>query len=318
MNVRSHWWVLLSLLFLSSFGALGPAWPAPQKTDRALGKEQDPRIRVEVNLVGLLTSVLDKNGKPVPDLPREAFRVFEEGVEQKVELFEAETSQPLDLALMIDSSLSTLKEIRFEREAAAHFIRQVVRPGDQLAVFQFSEQVTLLSDFSAQVPKLQAAVRSLEQGAGTAMYDAIYLGAQALAKRPRDRRRVIVLVTDAGETTSEADFETARRAALRSEALLYTILVRPVKSEGGRNTAGEHALVTITDATGGAMYSPADVTEFDAVFDRIDRELRTQYRLGYYPSPRPPARSYRRIEVRLDGDYAVRHRKGYFTAGAIE
>jgi len=284
------------------------------------------RIQVEVNLVNILASVLDKNGRPALDLPKEAFELYEEGVRQRIAVFDAETQQPLDLALMIDASLSTFKELSFEREAAAHFIREVVRPGDRLAVFEFADAVTQLTDFSSDVPLLQSAVRRMEPGAGTALYDAVYLGSQALGKRAGGRRRVLVLVTDAGETTSHANFETARRAAMRSEAMLYTVVIRPVKSEGGRNTAGEHALETITETTGGAMYYPDSVAELDSIFDRIDRELRTQYRLGYYPDPRPPDRSFRRVELRvkLPGEaaskdaFALHYRKGYFTAGALE
>jgi Ca-activated chloride channel family protein len=86
-----------------------------------------------------------------------------------------------------------------------------------------------------------------------------------------------------------------------------------VKNESGRNTAGEHALETITDTMGGAMFYPDAIQELDAIFDRIDRELRTQYRLAYYPTPRGPANTYRSIEVKLTGNYQVRHRKSYLT-----
>jgi len=290
-------------------------------------------------LVNVIASVLDASGHPLSELTREAFEVYEEGKPQKIDIFEAETRLPLDLALMIDTSLSTSKELRFEEEAAAHFIRQVVRPGDRLAVFEFADAVAQLSDFSGDVPGLQAAVRHMSLGAGTSLYDAVYLGAQALEHRPPGRRRVILLVTDAGETTSTITFEAARQAALRAEALLYTILVRPVKSESGRNTAGEHALLTISDVTGGAMYTANSGSDFEPIFDRIDRGLRTQYRLGYYPAPLPPARVYRRIEVRVKdcpapapaedaaagsvegsrsgaGTCLIRYRKGYFTVGA--
>jgi Ca-activated chloride channel family protein len=228
---------------------------------------------------------------------------------------------------MVDTSLSTLKEFQFEKEAAARFIRQVLRAGDRIALYEFSDEVTQLTGFSGDVGVLQSAVQAMEVGSGTSLYDAVYLASQALENRPGGRRRVIVLVTDAGETTSAASYEDARRMALRSEAMLYTILVRPVKTESGRNTAGEHALITITDVTGGAMYYPAAPEEFPAVFDRINQELRTQYRLGYYPLPRPPERSYRRIELRvkgceeaspgstkLAGKCLVRYRKGYFTS----
>jgi len=271
------------------------------------------RIRVNVNLVNVLVSVLDEHNRPAPDLPRESFRLFEEGVEQKIDVFESETQLPLDLALMIDSSLSAHKEIAFEQEAAAHFIRQVLRPGDRLAVFAVGESVTELAGFSDNVATLQAAVHRMPSDAGTSIYDAILLASRSLEHRGEDRRRVIILVTDAGETTSTSDFDAARKAAVRSGSLLYTIVIRPVKNESGRNTAGEHALETITDTMGGAMFFPDAASELDGIFDRIDRELRTQYRLGYYPNPRGPANTYRQLEVKVPGKYQVRHRKSYLT-----
>jgi Ca-activated chloride channel homolog len=277
------------------------------------GAPQRGRIRVNVNLVNVLVSVLDEHNRPAPDLPRESFQLFEEGVEQKIDVFESETQLPLDLALMIDSSLSAHKEIAFEQEAAAHFISQVLRPGDRLAVFSVGESVTQLAGFSDNVATLQAAVHRMPNDAGTSIYDAILLASHSLEHRGDDRRRVIILVTDAGETTSTSDFDAARKAAVRSGSLLYTIVIRPVKNESGRNTAGEHALETITDTMGGAMFYPDAAGELDGIFDRINRELRTQYRLGYYPNPRGPANTYRQIEVRVPGKYQVRHRKFYLT-----
>ena len=289
-----------------------PATPADDPQESAA---QRNRIRVNVNLVTVLVSVLDEHNRPAPDLPREAFQLFEEGVEQQINIFEPETSQPLDLALMIDASLSAHKEISFEQEAAAHFIRQVLRPGDHLSVFSFDEDVAQRAAFSDDVATLQDAVRKIPNGAGTSIYDAVLLGSRALGRRGEDRRRVIILVTDAGETTSRADFDSARKEAVRSNALLYTIVIRPVKNESGRNTAGEHALETMTDTTGGAMFYPDTPQELGSIFDRIDRELRTQYRLAYYPSPRGPANTYRSIEVKVSaGHYQVRHRKSYLTA----
>jgi hypothetical protein len=131
---------------------------------------------------------------------------------------------------------------------------------------------------------------------------------------------------------------------VRNNTLLYTVVIRTMKSESGRNTAGEHALETITDTTGGAVFYPDGSTQLDVIFDRINKELRTQYRLGYYPNPRGPADTYRRIEVTVtpvvpgstqptanpadatksssgptDASkgtpvvYSVRHRKSYYT-----
>lgn len=257
---------------------------------------------------------MDDKGKPVPDLPQSAFSLSEEGVPQKIERFEAQTNRPVDLALMVDASASTYKDLKFETDAAGHFIKQVVRPGDSLSVFEIAERVTQIGDFSDDVPRLQGALRRIVAGSGTSIYDAVVLGSNALKRRPEGRRRAIVMVTDAGETTSGADFEEARRAAIASEELIYTIVIRPIKNENGRNTAGEHALITITDSTGGNMLILDDLSQIGSMFDEIDRELRTQYLLGYYPQPPPPAGSDRHVEVKVTGAYTVSYRKEYFTS----
>ena len=307
---RSAFWVLA----LSATSLAASFEPSLRAQDQKQ-KKRPSAIRVQVDLVDVLASVIDVNGRPVPDLTQDAFTLAEEGVPQKIERFEAETNRPLDLALMVDSSMSTFKDLKFENEAAAHFIRQVVRPGDTLSVFEFSESVTQLSEYSDNVPTLQAAARRISPGAGTSIYDAIVLASNTLKRRAEGRRRAIVLVTDAGETTSTYKFEDARRAAIASEALLYSIVIRPVKNESGRNTAGEHALITITDSTGGAMFILDELNQLDAMFDRIDRELRTQYLLGYYPNPMPPSGTYRHVEVKVNTGDLVRHRKVYFATG---
>jgi Ca-activated chloride channel family protein len=292
----------------------------------AMGASTNPRIlatqqqrgrvlRARTDMVTILASVTGADGRPMPDLSRDAFQLAEEGAPQKIEYFEAQTNRPLDLALMIDSSLSTYKDLHFETDAAAHFIKQVMRPGDTMGVFAFSEAVERLADFSPNVSQLQAAVRRVAPGAGTSIYDAIVLASGELNRRPETRRRAIVLVTDGGETTSISKFDETRRAAIASEALLYTILIRPVKNEGGRNTAGEHALIAITDSVGGNMYILDDLGQIQEMFDRIDRELRTQYLLGYYPNPTPPTGSDRHVSIEVAGNYTVRYRKEYFTPG---
>jgi Ca-activated chloride channel homolog len=282
---------------------------------RAAPQQRKPgEIRVQTELVTILASVTDAQGRPIPDLTQDAFDISEEGVPQKIERFEAETNRPIDLALMVDSSMSTFKDLHFEAEAAAHFIRQVVRPGDTLGVFSFSESVSQLANFSDDVPRLQDAVRRIPAGSGTSIYDAVVLGSNVLRRRPGGRRRAIVLVTDAGETTSVAKFEDARRAAIASGTLLYSVVIRPIKNESGRNTAGEHALITITDSTGGGMFILDELSQLDEMFDRIDRELRTQYLLGYYPRPQPPPGTTRHVQLAVKGDYQLTYRKEYFAA----
>lgn len=332
MNRRVYTIALLALALLTPFRFYSaqqkpdrPPWAQPGGTqqkpnDSPPAKKPDDdsetlrgTVKVTVNLVNVLVSVLDEHNRPAPDLPKESFQVLEEGVPQTIDVFEPETKQPLDIVLMIDSSMSTHKEIVFERDAATHFIQQVLRPNDRLAVYAFDESVILLASFSSDVAMLQSAVRRIADGSGTSIYDAVMFGSRAFEKRSLERRRVIIMVTDAGETTSRTDFEHARKAALSAGVLLYTIVVRPVKNENGRNTAGEHALQTITDTTGGAMFYPDSMQELPAIFDRIDAELRTQYRLAYYPNPRGPANTYRTIEVKVPPGHTARHRTTYLT-----
>jgi Ca-activated chloride channel homolog len=290
-----------------------PAPPPPQ-TKSSDSAPIKGTVKVNVNLVSVLVSVLDDHNRPAPNLPVEAFQILEEGVAQKIEVFESETQQPLDIALMIDASLSAHIEKTTEEDAAAHFIQQILRPEDRLSVFSFDETVRQLPpNFSDKVSSLQEAVHRIQDGAGTSIYDAIYLGSDALQRRRGERRRVIIMITDAGETTSRTDFESARKEALHAGILLYTIVIRAVKNENGRNTAGEHALQTITDTTGGAMFFPDSPQELPVIFDRINSELRTQYRLAYYPNPRGPANTYRTIDVKVLPGYTARHRTTYLT-----
>jgi Ca-activated chloride channel family protein len=180
--------------------------------------------------------------------------------------------------------------------------------------------VIQLCNFSDDPRLLEAAVRRVDPGAdmGTSLYDAVVLGSQSVKRQGADRRRALVIITDAGETTSYWKFDDARRAAVASDALLYTVVVRPMKSDAGWNTAGEHAIETITDSTGGAMFYPTDLSELTGIFDQINRELRTQYLLGYYPTPTPPAGSSRHVAVKVNTGDNVRYRKEYLTAGAVQ
>jgi Ca-activated chloride channel homolog len=283
-------------------------------------QRQKGPIRVQTNLVSILANVTDAKGEPVIGLAQSAFQLFEEGVEQKIVRFEPQTNRPLDLALMVDTSGSAVIELKIERDAALHFVQEVVRPGDRLAVFSFTSDVIQLCNFSDDPRLLEAAVRRVDPGAdmGTSLYDAVVLGSQSVKRQGADRRRALVIITDAGETTSYWKFDDARRAAVASDALLYTVVVRPMKSDAGWNTAGEHAIETITDSTGGAMFYPTDLSELTGIFDQINRELRTQYLLGYYPTPTPPAGSSRHVAVKVNTGDNVRYRKEYLTVGAVQ
>jgi Ca-activated chloride channel family protein len=311
---------IVTLCAVTLAGAAGLADTLAAHPPQQDKQRQKGTIRVQTNLVSILANVIDAKGEPVVGLGQSAFQLFEEGVEQKIVRFEPQTNHPLDLALMVDTSGSAVIELKIERDAASHFVQEVVRPGDRLSVFSFTSDVIQLCNFSDDPKLLEAAVRRVDPGAdmGTSLYDAVVLGSQSVRRQGADRRRALVIITDAGETTSYWKFEDAKRAAIASDALLYTVVVRPMKSDAGWNTAGEHAIETITDSTGGAMFYPTDLSELTGIFDRINRELRTQYLLGYYPNPTPPPGSSRHVLVKVNTGDNVRSRKEYLTAGAAQ
>jgi Ca-activated chloride channel family protein len=129
---------------------------------------------------------------------------------------------------------------------------------------------------------------------------------------------VIVLITDGGDTFSKVDYTQAVRAAVEAEALVYSVIIVPIENSAGRETGGEHALIQLSEDTGGKYYYATSAAQLDEAFHKISDELRTQYLLAYYPSQHTSFSEFRRIGVQVVGApdataYKVRHRAGYYT-----
>ena len=281
-------------------------------------QEHPPEFKVDVRLVNVFTSVTDSHGVPVGALTKDNFRIFEDGAEQKISVFQRESAIPLSIALEVDTSLSTRKDIHLELEAAKRFVHATVRPKtDSLALFTISENVDQVLGFSSQPKAIDRAINDVRPGAATALYDGITLGAEAL--RDRQGRKVMVLITDGGDTASKSEYQDASRSALEAEAIVYSIIVVPIESNAGRNTGGEHALIQISSDTGGRYYYANNIQQVERAFEQISDELRTQYLLAYYPSKRLSDSDFRRIEVKLvdapadRGTLTAHYRTGYYT-----
>src|SRR5580698_2152722 len=145
-------------------------------------QKQKGAIRVQTDLVSILANVLDANNEPVIGLDQSAFALSEEGVAQKIVRFEPQTNRPLDLALMVDMSGTAIIELKIEKDAAEHFINEVVRPGDKLSIFSFTSDVNQLSNYTDNTKALDEAIRRADPGAdmGTSIYDALVLSSQTL------------------------------------------------------------------------------------------------------------------------------------------
>jgi len=279
--------------------------------------EPTTTLKVDVNLVNVFVTVTDAKGSPVGGLKKENFVLQEDGRDQAISVFDKESALPLSIALAIDTSLSTRHDLPLEQQSAKRFARAILRPIDALSVYAFSEVVyEATRGYTADVKKIDESIDHLRMGAATALYDAIYLASRSLDHRKG--RKVIVLITDGGDTISKVDYKEAVRSAEEAEAIVYSIIIVPIESSAGRETGGEHALIQLSEDTGGKYYYATSTAQLDDAFRKISDELRTQYLLAYYPSQKSSFSDFRRIEVKINGvpesgAYHVRHRAGYYT-----
>jgi Ca-activated chloride channel homolog len=282
-----------------------------------LAAYQDTIFRAEVRLVRLLVTVKDPAGNLIGDLTRTDFAVFDNDVEQQVAVFEHHTAQPLSVTLLVDTSGSTAKDLKYETDSAAKFLKALFSEGNQqdtAGLYSFNWQVTREASFTRRVSRLEDGLRRLRAEGGTSLYDGVVLAAGDLESRPAGGRRVVIVVTDGGDTTSSSKYPDALAALHRADAVMYAILVVPISNNAGRNIGGEHALATLTKGSGGKVFTPSEANGLDQAFAAILRDLRAQYLIGYYPR-NTPYRANRFHQVRIDPPRAglqVQTRTGYY------
>jgi Ca-activated chloride channel homolog len=279
-------------------------------------EEPETTLKVDVRLVNVFVTVTDANGAPVTNLQKENFLLKEDGKDQKISIFSKESALPLSIVLAVDTSLSTRKDLPLELASGRKFAHAIVRPEDGLAVYKFSEEVSQMVPFTSDLKKIDAGIDRVHNGAATALYDAVYLGSQALSRR--QGRKVMVVITDGGDTMSQVNYKEALRAAQEAEAIIYSIIIVPIEASAGRDTGGEHALIQISSDTGGKYYYATSAAQLDAAFQKISDELRTQYLLAYYPSQRYSDSDFRQLRIDLTnapagGPYQSHYRAGYYT-----
>ena len=307
--VRSRW-VTAALLLIATAGSLA------QERESVL-------FTADVRLVTLPATVKDTRGAPIGDLDRGDFVILEEGEPRDLAIFERSTNRPVSVALMLDASLSTAIELRYERQSASRFLAGLLGPAsrsaDHAAVFSFSSEVDVLQTFTRNRGALDKALGRVRPQTGTSVYDAVLLASEQLALRKG--RRVIVIITDGGDTTSHLRFADALRAAHDAEVAIYPLIVLPIQSDAGRNRGGEHALITLAENTGGESFVQYGASNLDEAFAEVLRNLRTQYMLGFYPqgATLDKKERFRKVVVRVKREGAVvQVRSGYFQAPRVE
>jgi Ca-activated chloride channel homolog len=278
-----------------------------------LAAQDEPPLRLDVKLVSLFVNVTDQKGAIVGGLTKDDFKISEDGRPQTIQVFERQSEMPLNLTLAIDTSSSTYKDRSIEQQAAKKFVHALLRPQDQMSVIEFDTFVTELTGFTNKVALIDHGLDHMRGEGGTALYDAIYLGSKALGGK--DGRKVLVLVTDGGDTVKGSTYNDALEQALRDEVMIYSIIDVPIEASPGRDLGGEHALITLSEQTGGKHFY-IDAGGLDKAFAKVSDDLRTQYMIGYYPHNQEPGRVFHRIQVTVprasSESFNIRHKTGYY------
>jgi Ca-activated chloride channel family protein len=271
-------------------------------------------IRKRVDEVNVLFIATDRHGKFVRNLTQNDFSFLDDHKPvQSIVNFRRETDLPLKMGLLIDVSGSVHTRFEFEQDAATSFMQHVLRPGfDKAFVMGFNSTQDLAQDFTDSVPQLSRGVRSLRDGGGTALYDAIYHACRdKLLKEQSDRpqRKALILLSDGDDNQSEYTLAQAVEMAQRAEVIIYAIST----DDSGLILRGDKNLEKLAAATGGRAFFPFKMKDIKNSFAAIEDELRSQYVVSYHPADFDPDGRYRSIEISaLKKDLQVRARKGYY------
>jgi Ca-activated chloride channel family protein len=274
---------------------------------------QDAPLRLDVKLVNVFVNVTDSTGAIVGGLSQKDFAISEDGRPQTIQVFERQSELALNLTLAIDTSGSVFKDRQLDISASRKFVHALMRSQDQMSLLEFATYVRELTPFTNKVSQIDHGLDRLRGGDATALYDAVYLGASRLG--PKEGRKVLVLVSDGGDTAKSTSYSDALEEALRSEVMIYSIIDVPIEASAGRDLGGEHALITLSEQTGGKSFYASE-GGLDKAFARVSDDLRTQYLLGYYPHNQEPGRTFHRLQVTIPraapDAFNIRHRTGYY------
>jgi Ca-activated chloride channel homolog len=298
--------------------------PKPKATPTPAAQEQEGSETIFIRRVRLPISVQDKKGFFISGLKKDDFQVLEDKVPQQIETFSDDIGQalPLYVGVLMDTSPSTAGKIKFEQESAMNFIQTVVRPRKDRVLFAtFDDEISLRQDFTDRLDLLEKAVSEVKKvGKQTALFDAVWQFCDE-KMRSVSGRRVLVVITDGEDTYSRAQLKDAIDIAQRTETTIFAISTKagfasavPGVEMGEVKDEKDRDLMKLSEETGGAAFFTGDMLSLERSFNKIAKELRSQYLVTYKPTNDRYDGSDRRIEVRLANgrkDLKVRTKRGY-------
>src|SRR6266436_5709893 len=318
---------IAGLLFAALFAASGsfaqipvatPPPPPPPGQESGTSPSGG-RIRVDVNLVVLHTTVNDDRGKFVEGLSQDNFRVYEDKVEQKLSIFKREDI-PVSMGLVIDNS-GSMRDKRPRVNEAALTLVQNSNPQDEAFVVNFNDDfyLDLDKDFSSSIPELKEALERIDSRGSTALYDAI-IGSLDHLKKGVKEKKVLLIVTDGEDNTSRNSLEKTLREIQKTSTVIYTIGLLGQENKRSAKNA-KKALAEIAQASGGLAFFPENVDDVHAICEQVAHDIRHQYTLAYYPSNGAKDGTFRTVHVdvippRGRGKLVARTRNGYYAPTA--
>jgi len=291
-----------ALLLAAGFAASGQAPLTPD--DQAV-------IRVDTRLVVLHCAVADKRGGLITNLPQNAFRVYENKVEQPIRLFKRE-DVPVSLGIVIDNS-GSMRDKRARVEAAAVQLVKASNPQDEVFVVNFNDEAYLDVPFTNDITRLEEGVARIDSRGGTALRDAVSMSIDYLKQEGKKDKKVLLVVTDGNDTASSGiTLEKLVEKVHRSEVLIYGIGILGKEDARDRKRA-MRAIDAMTRASGGASYYPGDAAEVEQIARQVAHDIRNQYVIAYSPLNQNLDGTFRSIRVvAANGRYTVRTRTGYY------
>jgi Ca-activated chloride channel family protein len=286
-----------------------------------VAQDEVPTFTVDTREVDLYVSVGDKDGKLVPGIPKSAFKVLENGVEQPIKAF-SQTDVPVSMGIVIDNS-GSMRDKRANVNAASMALVKASNPSDEVFLIGFNDTAYMDQEFTSDTKLLETALDKTDSRGGTAMRDAIHLALEYMkgicdackVKGAKRDKKVLLVITDGEDNTSDETLEQLVREARQSGVLIYSIGLLDQEIPGEARAA-KRALKALAEASGGLDYYPKNLAEVEKITPQVAKEIRNQYLIAYSPVNAALDGSYRKIEVKLTGfgKPNVRYRNGYYAS----
>jgi len=309
---------LIACLFLT-LAVSSQVWLYSQASKNVIDGKKDKteknpdNLVVNVELVNVLFTVMDRKGKLVTDLDKSNLKLYEDNKLQTITNFSRETDLPLTIALVIDTSTSIRERFKFEQEAAIDFLYRTLRPKkDKALLVTFDSAIELVQDYTDNPEVLSKAIRQIRPGGGTKMLDAIYLACQEKLKSELGRK-ILILISDGDDNLSLETLASTLEMAQKSDVAIFAISTNSSGFFAITAPKADKILKRLAEETGGRAFFPFKAEDLSASFQDIGAELRSQYSLAYRSSNPGRDGSFRSIKIETDRkNLKVKARKGYY------